>query len=109
MRKKASQKPDQSTEKSIYHKGGEWIGGIGATIVEAKDTVVDFVSEESTVIKKAAKKVAKRFKKTAKKAPIRKAAVKKNASRSAKKSAAKKTTKKSVKKTVKRPSSKKRR
>jgi hypothetical protein len=86
-------------EKSIFRQAGEVIGGIGAHIVNAKDSVMDFVSHEFDNTKKRAKKMGKKVKKAAKKVPVRKLA---------KKTAKKKTVKKVTKKTSKKSSAGKR-
>ena len=78
MEKKNSATATPATEeKSILQQAAELMGSIGDKIVDAKDTVVDFVSDEAIVVKKAAKKLAKKVKKAVKKAPAKKTAAKK--------------------------------
>ena len=94
MNKKSTKptlKDSESEDKSVFRQAGDLIGNIGAHIVEAKDSVLGFVSDEVKVVKKAVKKVAKKI---TKKSP-------------AKKTTPKKTIKKTVKKTVKKISPKK--
>jgi len=81
-----------SEEKTVYRQAGELIGSIGAHIAMGTTRVVDFVSDEATVVKKAIKK------KLAKKAPQKKKAIKKVLSKAANKPVKKTARKKSVKK-----------
>jgi len=89
-KKKASikQKSSGSREKTLYRQAGELIGTIGAHIALGTTRVVDFVSDEATIAKKAIKK------KFAKKSAPKKKAIKKVASKAAKKSASKTTPRK---------------
>ena len=52
-------------------------------MADAKDSVLDFVSDEVVVVKKAAKKIVKKVKKAVKKTPVKKAAKKSKPSCSA--------------------------
>lgn len=64
MKKKSKQvKTKKSSEKSIFRQVGEVVGSIGAHIVQAKENVAGFVSDEATMVKKTAKKIAKSIKK----------------------------------------------
>jgi excinuclease UvrABC helicase subunit UvrB len=99
MKKKNPSKEEHSTasdEKTVFRQTGELIGTIGAHIALGTAKVIDFVSDEATVVKKAIKK------KLAKKAVQKKKAVKKvlpiAANKPVKKIARKKTTKKGGKK-----------
>jgi hypothetical protein len=110
MKKKNSSKKvrrSASEEKTVYRQAGELIGTIGAHIAMGTTRVIDFVSDEATVVKKAIKK------KLAKKAPQKKKAIKKKLAKKApqKKKAIKKVLSKAankpVKKTARRKSAKK--
>ena len=46
-----------SEEKSLFRQAGEVIGSIGAHIVLAKESVVDFVSAEAESAKKTVKTI----------------------------------------------------
>ena len=97
MKKKsvaASVNGSGSEVKGLFRQAGELIGSIGAHIADGKDKILDFVSEEVTVVKKTIKKklarkkpVKKIIKKAARKTVPRKALVKKASSKKAVKKA----------------------
>lgn len=89
-----SENENSSSDKSVFRQAGELIGTIGAQIANSTGKVVDFVSDEATIVKKAIKK------KLAKKANQKKKPGKKVPAITAKKSAKKKATKKGLKKPV---------
>jgi hypothetical protein len=95
MKKKSISENENSAEsdKSVFRQAGELIGTIGAQIANGTGKVVDFVSDEATIVKKAIKK------KLAKKNTPKKKPVKKTPSTKTKKS----SKKKSVKRATKRP------
>ena len=67
MKKKSAAKKQQIAginEKTVYRQAGELIGTIGAHIALGTGRVVNFVSDEVTIVKKAIKK------KLAKKSPL---------------------------------------
>jgi hypothetical protein len=96
-----------SEDKSILQQAADLMSNIGSRIVDAKDTVVDFVADEAIVVKKAAKKIARKVKKAVKKAPVKKAANKLVKKAAPKKKAAKKTIRKAVKRIASKAPSKK--
>jgi len=102
MKKKAISKDVQeATDKSIFRQAGEMIGSIGAHIVNAKDIVVDFVSDEAVLAKNGAKKMVKQVKKATKRTPAKKTTRKpaRKTKSGAKKTPLKKSAKKVMKKT----------
>ena len=104
MKKKTvTSKVNENENKSMFRQAGEMIGTIGAHIMLAKDSIIDFVSDEAVVAKKATDKMAKKVKKAFKKTPIKKAGkqVVKKAKKTVKKVPLKKPVKKIAKKTVK--------
>ena len=103
MKKKSISENENHAEsdKSVFRQAGELIGTIGAQIANGTGKVVDFVSDEATIVKKAIKK------KLAKKTIPKKKQTKKASSVPAKKSVKKKATKKSVKKNAPKKTSKK--
>ena len=92
MKKEIHSENSSSSGKSVFHQAGELIGTIGAQIANGTGKVVDFVSDEATIVKKAIKK------KLAKKINQKKKPGKKVSAVTAKKSAKKKATKKASKK-----------
>jgi hypothetical protein len=73
MKKKApAQKTQNAEDKSLLKQAGEVIGSVGDHIVQAKDSVVDFVADEVVVVKKTARKIARKVKKAVKKTPANK-------------------------------------
>jgi hypothetical protein len=81
-----------SDEKTVFRQTGELIGTIGAHIALGTAKVIDFVSDEATVVKKVIKK--KLAKKTVqKKKPVKKV-LPTAANKPVKKTARKKSTKK---------------
>ncbi|MDP9041602.1 MAG: hypothetical protein M3N30_06435 [Bacteroidota bacterium] len=106
MKKKspsASETSSGSEDKSLIHRAEALLGSIGEHIVEAKDSIVGFVSDEVTVVKKAVKKAAKKI---ARKAPVKKASPKKSAKKASPKKTVRKVVKKAAKKIVKKSSRK---
>lgn len=97
-KKKSGTEKSETETKTVLQQAGDIMSSIGDHILQAKDTVADFVSNEAVVVKKAAKKIIRKVKKAAKKAPVKKAA----------KKTAKKinTIKKKVNKTVKKKAKK---
>jgi hypothetical protein len=95
-------------EKGLFRQAGELIGSIGAHIADGKDKILDFVSEEVTLVKKTIKKklakkqpVKKVIKKAAKKLSLKKTARKPVSKKApAKKASSKKVTKKLIPKKV---------
>src|ERR1700722_7664168 len=96
MKKKSLSKNENSPEsdKSVFRQSGELIGTIGAQIANGTGKVVDFVSDEETIVKKAFKK------KLAKKNTPKKKLAKKSSSAKTKKPAKKQSVKKASKKPV---------
>lgn len=116
MAKKSSVNSTAKTDQpGLFDQAGEALGHIGEKISDAKDSVVDFVSTEVVLVRKAAKKIARKVKKAvkktpAKKAPVKKAAVKKAVRKVGKKAAPKKkAAKKPVKKSARKAAPKKKR
>jgi hypothetical protein len=83
-----------ASDKSVFRQAGELIGTIGAQIANGTGKVVDFVSDEANIVKKAIKK------KLAKKTNQKKKPGKKLSAITTRKSAKKKTAKKGAKKPV---------
>jgi hypothetical protein len=104
MKKKAvSTEVSVKENKSIFRQAGEMIGSIGAHIVQAKDNVVEYVSDEVGIAKKTTGIISKKIKKAFKKNPLVKAEEKvaKKVKKAVKKSPLKKQMKKTIKKAVK--------
>ena len=104
MKKKpATKKVNENENKSMFRQAGEMIGTLGAQIIQAKDSLVDFVSDEVVVAKKATDKMANKVKKVFKKKPLKKAVKKvvKKAKKTVKKVPLKKPAKKIAKKSIK--------
>jgi hypothetical protein len=106
MKKKSTSEDvnqSESEDKSVFRQAGELIGSIGAHIVQGKDKVMDFMSDEVTIVKKAIKKklAKKSLPKKKAKTKVTKKIVKKTARKLAPKKTAKKRPTKFVRKAKK--------
>ena len=99
MKKEIHSENSSSSGKSVFHQAGELIGTIGAQIANGTGKVVDFVSDEATIVKKAIKKKLAK-KNTPKKKPVKKTPSTKT-KESSKKKSVKRATKRPVRKTRK--------
>jgi hypothetical protein len=121
MNNKSTKRTSSESEgNSLLQKAGDVISNIGSQIVEGKDKVVEVVSEEYNVVKKAIKKKfagkkapkksvrVVRSKKAAKKSPVKKSskAAKKSPAKKSSKAAKKSPAKKSSKAAKKKPAKK---